>query len=84
MACSCVIRLGDEKTSIELVVIDCKPDGTEEIVDITNATELLIRFKRNDKTEIETELLIHDCFNRLLVKNPALFQSFKHKFDTFR
>lgn len=53
MACTGVIRLGDEKTSLEFLVEDCKPDGTREIVDITDATTLTVRFKRENGDEIE-------------------------------
>lgn len=53
MACVGVIRLGDEKTSIEILVRDCLPSGISEILDITDATDLTIRFKREDGTETE-------------------------------
>jgi len=48
-----VIRLGDEKTSLEFAVEDLESDGTSSPLDITNATDLTIRFKRQDGTTIE-------------------------------
>jgi len=51
MACSGVIRVGDEVTSLEFLVIDCKSDGTTGIVDLTNATDITVRFKRQNKVE---------------------------------
>lgn len=53
MACSGVIRLGDEQTSLEFLVLDCQPDGTSPILDITTATDLTIRFKRQNGIELD-------------------------------
>lgn len=58
MECSGVIRLGDFKTSIELLILDCRPDGTTPIVDITNASDLTIRFKHEDGSEEDKPAVI--------------------------
>lgn len=59
MACVGVIRLGDEKTSIEILVRDCVPPDVSKILDITSATDLTIRFKRENGSEIEKPGVIY-------------------------
>jgi len=53
MACSGVIRVGDEFTSLQFLVEDCLIDGTSSPLDITNATDITIRFQHQDGTEEE-------------------------------
>ena len=53
MACSGVIRVGDEFTSLQFLIEDCLVDGTSNILDITSATSIIIRFQRVSGIEIE-------------------------------
>lgn len=53
MACSGVIRVGDEKVSLQFSIIDCLIDGTTEQLDITGATDITIRFQRQNGVESE-------------------------------
>lgn len=51
MACVDELHIDDEGTSIQLEVVECMPDGTEETVDITNASTLVVRFQKSDKAK---------------------------------
>ena len=51
MACTGVLRVGDDYTKLEFLIEDCKSDGTTEPLDITLATDITIRFKRTDGSE---------------------------------
>lgn len=53
MACTGVIRLGDEKTSLQFLVTDCLVDGNIEVLDITNATDIKVGFKHENGYEEE-------------------------------
>ena len=49
MACIDELHVDDDRTSIELVIRECLPDGTQVIVDITTATTLTVRLQKSDK-----------------------------------
>lgn len=49
MACVEEIRVGDEKTSIELAIKECNNDGTYSVVDISGAQSLVMRFQKPTK-----------------------------------
>lgn len=53
MACSGVIRVGDEYTSLQFLIEDCLIDGTSEVLDITSAITKTVRFKRQNGDELE-------------------------------
>lgn len=51
MACTGLIRVGDEDTSLEFLIQDCTLEGVLETVDITNALTLEVYFRHEDGTE---------------------------------
>lgn len=51
MSCNGVIRVGDVKTSLQLLVEDCLIDGSVGILNITNAADITVRFKRQSGDE---------------------------------
>lgn len=57
MSCEEVLHINDEGTILKFNMYECNNDGTSSIVDITSATNLIVRFRKSDvnKTVVDKQ-----------------------------